>query len=100
MRNDDAMKSINLILSKLADAVLKGRGEPGPTAVLREAPDEEGAESLEDAAPAGKEEKPAEKEADEEDAEDQEVRGEVAYAEDEEDEEEGGIGDNVRLRIY
>ena len=35
--NDDAMKSIRLILSKLADAVLEGRsGEPGPTALLME----------------------------------------------------------------
>ncbi len=35
--NDDAMKSIGLILSKLADAVLEGRsGEPGPTALLME----------------------------------------------------------------
>ena len=35
--NDDAMKSIRLILSTLADAVLEGRSdEPGPTAFLRE----------------------------------------------------------------
>lgn len=38
--NDDAIKSIALIVSKLTDAVLEGRdGEPGPTA-LEEQPDE------------------------------------------------------------
>lgn len=50
--NDDAMKSIRLILSKLVDAVLGGRGERGPVPESAEAPAKEAEEKEESDAPA------------------------------------------------
>ena len=68
--NDDAMKSIRLILSTLADAVLEGRSdEPGPTAFLRESEPAEQEEA--------EESEPSDDSAEEsEDAEDKEEKSE------------------------
>jgi small subunit ribosomal protein S2 len=71
--NDDAMKSIRLVLGKLADAVLQGRsGDPGPTAVLRDilaAPAEKKAPEAPEEEETKEEEPAAEEEAVEEEAE-------------------------------